>query len=78
VPFKDWPINKALLGHTIIKERLMLRDTEGRLSFVAATACPLLSAGKLSGGVLVLHNVTEEETLLRQLYDVHGTTSNFA
>jgi PAS domain S-box-containing protein len=69
VPFKDWPINKALLGHTIIKERLMLRDTEGRVSFVAATACPLLLEGKLSGGVQVLHNVTEEETLLRQLYE---------
>jgi PAS domain S-box-containing protein len=69
VPFKNWPINKALLGQTIIKERLMLRDAEGRASFVTATACPLLLGGRLSGGVQVLHNVTEEETLLRQLYE---------
>lgn len=69
VPLQNWPINKALLGQTIIKERLMLRDAEGRASFVAATACPLLLGGKLSGGVQVLHNVTEEETLLRQLYE---------
>jgi PAS domain S-box-containing protein len=69
IPYKEWPVHKALLGHTIIKERLMLRDAEGRVSFVAATACPLLLEGKLSGGVQVLHNVTEEENLLRQLYE---------
>jgi PAS domain S-box-containing protein len=69
VPLQNWPINKALLGQTIIKERLMLRDAEGRASFVAATACPLLLGGNLSGGVQVFHNVTEEETLLRQLYE---------
>jgi len=69
IPFEEWPVNKALLGHTIIKERLVLRDGEERVSFVAATACPLLSEGKLVGGVQVLHNVTEEETLLQQLYE---------
>lgn len=70
IPFEEWPVNKALLGHTIIKERLVLRDGEERVSFVAATACPLLSEGKLVGGVQVLHNVTEEETLLQELYEV--------
>ena len=63
VPFEEWPVNKALLGHTIIKERLVLRDGEERVSFVAATACPLLSEGKLVGGVQVLHNVTEGKGL---------------
>lgn len=66
---EEWPINQALLGQTVLKERLILRDSEGRLSFVAATACPLLLEGNLSGAVQVLHNVTEEETLLRQLYE---------
>lgn len=70
IPFEEWPASKALLGQTIIKERMMLRDAEGRLSFVASTACPLFSDGKLMGGVEVLHNVTEEELLLRQLHDV--------
>ena len=70
VPFGEWPINQALLGHTVMKERLILQDAEGRLSFVAATACPLILEGKLSGGVQVLHNVTEEENLLRRLYEI--------
>lgn len=69
IPLEKWPASKALMGQTIIKERLMLRDAEGRVSFVASTACPLFSDGKLMGGVEVLRNVTEEELLLKQLHE---------
>jgi len=58
---------RALRGEKVTDEYLTFTDSKGRNRVVLASASPLFADGKLSGAVVVWHDVTEHEQIMAQL-----------
>jgi PAS domain S-box-containing protein len=63
----ELPSTRALRGERVSGQRLVFTNLAGREVTVLASAAPLLTAGEVSGAVVVWRDVTEHERLLAQL-----------
>jgi PAS domain S-box-containing protein len=61
------PSARALRGETVVDERYRLTRPDGREVIVVVAVAPLLAAGRVSGAVTVMHDVTEQEQAQAQL-----------
>lgn len=58
------PSHRALRGEIVREERLAFTAADGKSGVIVVSAAPLRSQGKLTGAVVVWHDVTEREALL--------------
>jgi len=61
------PGGRALRGEKVTDEYLTFTDSQGHDRIALASASPLFADGKLSGAVVVWHDVTEHEQIMAQL-----------
>ncbi len=66
------PLTRALdLGEIVKEEDFSVRDGEGVVHWVSASAAPLYNTdGEIVAGVLALHDVTERRRMLQRLRDL--------
>jgi diguanylate cyclase (GGDEF)-like protein/PAS domain S-box-containing protein len=67
VAINDLPSERALLGETVVGQRVLLIDNEGRERVILASASPLYEELTVTYAVTVWHDVTERERLVEQL-----------
>jgi PAS domain S-box-containing protein len=61
--------SRAVQGEKMVGQRHLFTTSDGRDLAVVVSAAPLFDQGRVSGAVLVWHDVTEREQLLTQLAD---------
>ncbi|HEX2948863.1 MAG TPA: PAS domain S-box protein [Armatimonadota bacterium] len=61
------PSARALRGETVTSERMIVTNAEGRDLIVLASSVPLFTDHKITGAVVIWHDITEIEHLLEQL-----------
>jgi PAS domain S-box-containing protein len=63
----DAPSARALRGKTVTGERFLITTADGRDLNILASATPLRDGKRISGAVVVWHDVTERERLLEEV-----------
>ena len=67
VAVDELPSSRALRGEIIMGERFIFASPEGQDLIILASASPLFVDGKVSGAVVVRHDITERERLLAEV-----------
>lgn len=68
VPFtaKDTSISQALQGKSIVSQPTIVKNSKGDDTFVLASASPIYIDNKISGAVIIMHDVSERLKLEQQ------------
>ncbi|MHB1159944.1 MAG: sensor histidine kinase [Chloroflexota bacterium] len=67
VPAQELPSARALRGKTVVGERLLFTDAEGREVAILISASPLRKGDRVVGAIAVWQDITEVERLLAEL-----------
>jgi two-component system cell cycle sensor histidine kinase/response regulator CckA len=68
LPIEDNPLRRAMAGESVMHMALCVRNAVVADSWVEVTATPLRDpTGVVAGGILLLHDVTQQRSLERQL-----------
>lgn len=63
----EFPLKRALRGHTIFDRDFLMNDSQGLEHAVSVCATPLFSQGKVIGGVAVVRDETDLQSMLKRV-----------
>ena len=63
----DFPLKRALRGHTVFDREFLINDSRGHDHAVSVCATPIFSKGIVIGGVAVIRDETDLHRLLRRV-----------
>ncbi|MHB1415711.1 MAG: PAS domain S-box protein [Chloroflexota bacterium] len=61
VPASELPSSRVLAGEEVVRERYLATNARGKELVLLASAAPLVQDGRVTGVVVVSHDVTQEE-----------------
>ncbi len=78
MPSEELPLSRAILkGETVRNEEVIIRHASGEDRYVSANSAPIRnSAGEITAGIVVFHDITERKKTEQKLFISQETTSN--